>query len=128
MQNHLSLNVNPNIGTPVFKQLVDQVQRLIARGKLAPGDRLPSTRDVAKQLTINPMTVSKAYSQLELAGHVERKKGIGMIVRESKLDPQQHQEALLNPALNEFIMQAKQLGLSQNEACKLVNDTWSEHE
>lgn len=128
MQKNLNLNINPNIGTPVFKQLVDQVQRLIARGQLLAGDQLPSTRELAKQLTINPMTVSKAYSQLELEGHVERKKGIGMIVKASTQDPKEQQESLLKPTLKEFVFQAKQLGLSKSEAYKLIEQSWSEDE
>ena len=60
-------------GEPIYRQLVDQVRRLVAGGQLAAGDELPSVRETAQALAINPMTVSKAYSLLETAGMLDLK-------------------------------------------------------
>ncbi|UUZ56006.1 GntR family transcriptional regulator [Massilia sp. H-1] len=53
---------------PIYRQLVEQARRLIAGGQLAPGDAMPSVREIAQALALNPMTVSKAYGLLELEG------------------------------------------------------------
>jgi GntR family transcriptional regulator len=73
--------LHPTSGVPIYRQLVDQVRALVAGGKLRPGDLLPSVRQVAQAADINPMTVSKAYSRLEVEGLVDRVRGQGMRVR-----------------------------------------------
>lgn len=73
-------SIRADSAEPIYRQLVEQTRRLIASGQLAPGDPLPSVRDMAAALAINPMTISKAYSQLEADGAVTRRRGIGMAV------------------------------------------------
>src|SRR5262245_47663350 len=73
--------LHPTSGVPIYRQLVDQVRALVAGGKLRPGDLLPSVRQVAQAADINPMTVSKAYSRLEIEGLVDRVRGQGMRIR-----------------------------------------------
>ena len=65
---------------PIYRQILDQVRAQIATGRLAAGEFLPSVRQVASELTVNPMTVSKAYSLLERDGIVELVRGQGMRV------------------------------------------------
>ena len=65
---------------PLYRQLIEQTRRLIAGGQLAPGDPLPSVRELAAALAINPMTISKAYSQLQAEGSIVRHRGVGMVV------------------------------------------------
>jgi GntR family transcriptional regulator len=67
-------------GVPIYRQLEEQVQRGILSGALAEGEKLPPVREVAAQLGVNPMTVSKAYSHLEMEGWVERQRGVGLFV------------------------------------------------
>ena len=68
-------------GVPVYAQLVAQVRQAIRMGRLAPGARLPTAREVAEGLVVNPNTVLKAYRELELAGLVEARQGSGTYVR-----------------------------------------------
>jgi GntR family transcriptional regulator len=68
---------------PIYRQLVEQVRRLSASGQLRPGDEMPSVREIAQALALNPMTVSKAYGLLEMEGVLARRRGLGMIVAES---------------------------------------------
>jgi len=68
-------------GTPVFRQICEQVRFQVAAGTLLPGTEIPSTRDLAAVLAINPMTVSKAYGLLEQEGVLERRPGLALIVR-----------------------------------------------
>ena len=106
---------------PIYKQLVDQLTRLVAGGQLAAGDEMPSVREVATALTINPMTVSKAYSLLESAGVLERRRGVGMAVAaphhraQSKTD----RVALLRPTLVRAATEAAQLEVDTASALKL---------
>jgi len=71
----------PSSGVPIYRQIMDQIGRLLASGHLCPGDRLPSVRVLASSLEVNPMTVSKAYSTLEAEGVLERVRGLGMQIR-----------------------------------------------
>ncbi len=78
MSNSTLFRVEPTSGVPIYRQLLDQVLALRSSGRLAPGAFLPSVRQVAEDLAINPMTVSKAWSLLERDGVVELVRGQGM--------------------------------------------------
>lgn len=98
---------------PIYRQLVEQARRLIAGGQLAPGDAMPSVRDIAQALALNPMTVSKAYGILEMEGVLSRRRGIGMTVAEAPKSA--HSVAsradLLRPTLERAVLEARQLEL-----------------
>ncbi len=80
MADPFALAVEVSSGVPIYRQLVEQVRAGVAGGRLAGGDFLPSVRRVAEHLQVNPMTVSKAYAQLEREGVVENVRGQGMRV------------------------------------------------
>ena len=113
-------DVQPSSSTPIYRQLVEQVQRLVAGGHLLPGADLPSVRSVAEQHAINPMTVSKAYSLLEAQGLLERRRGLGMVVAELSSPNRTANDrlALLAPALHSAALQARQLGVQPQAAVK----------
>ncbi|RLS42235.1 MAG: GntR family transcriptional regulator, partial [Planctomycetota bacterium] len=68
----LLFQINPSSGVPIYRQLMDQVRTLIGTGRLTEGAMVPSVRQIAEGLQINPMTVSKAWSLLERDGVLER--------------------------------------------------------
>jgi GntR family transcriptional regulator len=111
-------DIQPQLALPIYRQVVEQVQRLVAGGQLAPGDELPSVRAVAERHAINPMTVSKAYSLLEAEGLLERRRGVGMVVAQGVLaaSPSADRLALLAPALENAARQAAQLGITVEAA------------
>ncbi len=78
--NLFSLNVSS--GVPIYRQLIDQIKQATRMGLLKKHEQLPSVRVLAKALQINPMTISKAFAQLELEGVLVRKRGVGMLVAE----------------------------------------------
>jgi GntR family transcriptional regulator len=74
------LDIDHHSGVPIYRQVVDQVRDQIMAGRLCEGDQLMSVREVAAALRVNPMTISKAYSALEIEGLLERWRGIGLFI------------------------------------------------
>jgi len=72
-------------GVPVYRQLIDQVRGAIASGALSVGDQLPTVRQLAVDLSINPNTVARAYRELELGGLLETHQGTGTFIGAQKL-------------------------------------------
>jgi len=106
---------------PIYRQLVEQVRRLVAAGQMAPGDALPSVREVAQALALNPMTVSKAYGLLEMEGVLARRRGMGMLVAErtGAGHSAASRAALLRPTLERAALEARQLELDSDTAVSL---------
>lgn len=116
----IDFDILPSDPAPIYRQIVDQVRRRVASGSLAAGDELPSVRALAQAHAINPMTVSKAYSLLEAEGLLERRRGMGMFVAAVRPVRSASQRlALLEPALQAAAQQARELGLSAEQAQQL---------
>ncbi|MFK7766406.1 MAG: GntR family transcriptional regulator [Mariniblastus sp.] len=109
-----------NSGVPIYRQVVDEIVRQIDRGQLPLGELLPSVRQLANELGVNPMTVSKAYSLLESDSVVERKRGVGMIVIKQAETPIDY----LKPTIEQLISDAKQLGISNPQLNKMIKQHW----
>jgi|ERR1700736_2789146 GntR family transcriptional regulator len=75
--------VDPHTGVPIYLQLIEQVKRSVALGVLAPGERLPTVKQLATDLTINPNTVARAYRDLERDGVIETSVGRGSFVSQN---------------------------------------------
>ena len=107
------LRIQPGLPEPIYRQIADQVRRLVAGGQLQAGKALPSVREVAAAHAINPMTVSKAYSQLEAEGVLERLRGKGMVVAATarRVQPVSERLAQLDPLLREVAQRAQELEL-----------------
>ncbi len=123
-----SFEINPTSGVPIYRQIVDQVHALVSGGNLAPGDLLPSVRQVARHAAVNPMTVSKAYSRLETEGVVRRVRGQGMEVlppgRTGSLEQRRQQfRDTVEPAL----YRARQLGLSHSQIRDVISSLLQDH-
>jgi GntR family transcriptional regulator len=82
----LVLNVDASDARPVFRQIVDEVRRSVAIGVLKSNDPLPATRQLARELKVNPNTVQHAYRTLEIEGLVYVKRGIGTFVAAATKD------------------------------------------
>ena len=112
---------------PIYRQLIEQVKRLAAAGVLAPGDTLPSVRDVAGALAVNPMTVSKAWNLLEMEGALERIRGQGMQVAQRRSgNGRAERDALLRPALERAAREARQLELDDHTILELFKQVLKE--
>jgi GntR family transcriptional regulator len=82
----MQIYVNPGDELPIYRQIVRQVTDAIAGGRLKPGERMPSHRELAEQLVIAPLTVKKAYDHLERAGLIDTQRGRGTFVSETRPD------------------------------------------
>ena len=113
----LLFQINPSSGVPIYRQLMDQVRTLIGAGRLTEGAMVPSVRQIAEGLQINPMTVSKAWSVLERDGVLERVRGQGMRVLAAAKPRATVKERLqaLQPLLEQVVIQAAQLSLSREQ-------------
>ena len=115
------LHVSPTSGVPIYRQLLDQIRSQIASGRLPPDAFLPSVRQLAQQLQVNPMTVSKAYSLLERDGLVELARGQGMrVLPPSPSTNGKARRQVLLPLLEQVAATAKQLSLEPDEVIALL--------
>jgi GntR family transcriptional regulator len=114
-------SISPGSLDPIYRQLIDQLRRLIASGQLMPGDALPSVRELAQALAVNPMTVSKSYAMLETEGVLVRSRGVGMLVapQTARSHHPGQREKLLRPTLEKAAREARQLELDPAAAIAL---------
>lgn len=117
MNPNLLFQINPSSGVPIYRQLMDQVRTLVNAGRLPAEEMLPSVRQIAEDLQVNPMTVSKAYSLLERDGVIERVRGQGMRVlapAKARGGVKDRLQKLL-PLLEQVAAHAFQLGLTREQ-------------
>ena len=109
----IQLFVNPGDELPIYRQIVRQVSDGIAGGRVKPGERLPSHRELAAQLVIAPLTVKKAYDELEREGLVYSQRGKGLFVAErGTTSAQTHAQRTVRRAFDEGIRAARAAGMS----------------
>ncbi|MBL7253268.1 GntR family transcriptional regulator [Actinoplanes sp. LDG1-01] len=118
--------VDRRSGTAVYAQLVRQVQQAVRTGRLAPGDRLPTAREVAERAGINPNTVLRAYRDLEVAGLVEPRQGSGTFVRAGLARPAADLDGL-RAELAEWFERARTAGLEPADIHALIADVGESH-
>ena len=115
--------LQPSSGVPIYRQLIDQVRRLVASGQLAPGTELPSVREVAAEYTVNPTTISKAYSLLEGEGLLQRNRGKPMTIaggrQKSGSLPQRLRQ--VEPLIETLVLAARQLDLSPADLYQFIS-------
>ena len=127
-QNLHLFQINPNSGEPIYRQIISQVTHLVYSGVISAGDELPSVRQLAIHFDINPMTISKAYSLLEVKGMLERRRGKGMYVseRHKKQKDLSKRLNILRPDLEDIILKARQLAIPDNDLKSLINNLLEE--
>ncbi|HYI94746.1 MAG TPA: GntR family transcriptional regulator [Bryobacteraceae bacterium] len=115
-------------GVPVYRQLIDQVLVAIAAGQLNAGDQLPTVRQLAVELSINPNTVVRAYKELEIRGMLTTQQGTGTFIttKKVKIDEAQRQKRL-SQMVGEFVARVSAEGYTVNDIqerlSELSNDT-----
>ena len=119
--------LNPNLDTPLYMQIVDQTQLAIAKGYFRNGDRFPSVRELSRELLVNQATVSKAFKELDRQGIIETQTGIGTFI---SFDDKKFLDRIaeMNKRLTDDFIEAKYLGITLDDVIKLYeragNDLW----
>jgi GntR family transcriptional regulator len=114
-------------GVPVYRQLMDQVRTGLASGALAPGDQLPTVRQVAVDLAINPNTVLRAYRELEIRGTLDSQQGTGTFIADRKIQPDEtERRRILEQFVNDVVSRAGAGGFTLRELVEELNDRVSE--
>jgi GntR family transcriptional regulator len=122
------INVNPNSSEPIYRQLHEQIVRLIVGGQLQQQEVLPSVRQLAEALTVNPMTVSRAIQGLVEQGWLERRRGQTTRVAIRQQYNTQATHTLLAPQCQNLAEQAKQLGVSLEELQAQLAQYWHQQD
>jgi GntR family transcriptional regulator len=122
--------LHPASGVPIYRQLVEQIRRLIVGGQLPAGTELPSVRELAITHAVNPMTVSKAYSLLEAEGLLQRNRGRPMTVtggRKAQASLAQRMKQL-EPQAAQLVTAGRQLELTDKDLTALIKRTWEQQD
>jgi GntR family transcriptional regulator len=110
-------------GVPVYRQLIDQVLGGIAAAALAAGDQLPTVRQVAVDLSINPNTVARAYRELEIRGVLETQQGMGTFIGRQKVRRDEvERRRQLHQIVGEFVARAGAAGFTLDELLEQLNE------
>jgi GntR family transcriptional regulator len=116
---HFQLDIQS--GVPVYRQLMDQIRYYVASGTLAPGDQLPSIRELAKNLAVNPTTIVKAYGELDHEGVVELRHGRGVYIAAAPPAwPEEQRRERLDALSNQLSVEARQMGASDAEVLESI--------
>ena len=112
----ITIQLDVKSGVPFYRQVIDQVKSAIATGRLEPGDRLPTVRQLAVDLSVNPNTVSRAYTELELTGLVETHMGSGTFVGHKKVEQDEvERRRILDQICQELLSRASSHGFSLDD-------------
>lgn len=118
----IDIRIDPESGVPIYRQIFDQVLVGIARGVLVPGEKLPTVRQLAVDLRVNPNTVSHAYRELEHADAIVCKRGIGTLVAENPRtrEPDRERRAYLEQMCDAFVAETQRHGYALDEVIECI--------
>ena len=114
---------NLNSDRPIFIQIVERIEMDIISGKYKPGDKLPSVRDLAAEAAVNPNTMQKALSELERSGLVYSQRTSGRFITEDVEMLKELKRNLATEHVRDFFQKMRQLGFSDEETLKIIQDT-----
>jgi GntR family transcriptional regulator len=118
----IEFQLNTRSGVSPYMQIVQQVRQALRLGMLIEGEQLPTVKEVVARLAVNPNTVSKAYRELEHAGLVSARPGVGTFVTNTLTDPAIAANGSLRQELRGWIIKAEQAGLDEESIEALFRD------
>lgn len=123
----LGFSISPASDIPIFKQLLQQIQRAVASEKIAVGEQLPAVRVLAEALVINPNTVARAYQELIREGILESRAGRGVFVSERRqVYSEAERDRRLRHSAEQLCHEAMLLGADLPQVSRLVQDSWTD--
>ena len=124
---NLVLNIDPHSGLPVYRQMINQIKYYVASGALKAGDQLPSVRELAQRLTINPTTVVKAYSELEHEQVIEIRHGKGAFVSQPNSTASEFQkDKVVRRLARQLAVEAQQIGADHEFVTRVFDEEWEQ--
>lgn len=114
------IHITPGDDAPIYRQIVRQVVEGVASGTLEPGARLPSIRVLSKKLVVAPLTVKKAYDELDAQGLIEMRRGQGTFVRAGVVRSNKAATARLRPLARRLLLEADLGGVGARELASLL--------
>ncbi len=119
----MNFEIHTSSPEPIYRQIVGQIKLAVALGRLAPDDPLPSVRELAQRLVVNPNTVFRAYLELEREGVVYTKRGVGTFVAEWRdMLSLEEKRRILGEALDRVLTEAVHLGITERELVELMRE------
>lgn len=118
----MMIDVDPTSNVPIYLQIVEAVQRLVATGQLRPGDQLPTVRQLAVDLRVNPNTVARAYLELDRKGVISSQQGRGTYVtrQPDAAALAQHREERLRAMVSHFLLEALSQGYTLSDVRTMI--------
>ena len=119
----MRIEIQPQDGMPIYRQISNQIKYLIASGQLTTGQELPGVRTLAEQLTVTPNTIVKAYSELEAEGLLEKRRGSGTYVSDTNSPlTRKEQRRILTQRIDAALTEASQLNFPLEEVVALLRE------
>jgi GntR family transcriptional regulator len=121
------LDIDPTAATPIWRQIEDALRRQVVSGRMPEGTAIPSVRELARTLRINPATVSKAYRRLTDAGLLTVRRGEGTFVAEVEEGTRDaERDRLLVESAIDFVRVARSVGADLEESTRSVEEVWGQ--
>ena len=129
----IRFSLDPSDGTPIYRQIIQQIEYAILSGRMRPGDRLPTIRSLAVELKTNPNTIAKAYGELEIRGILATQVGSGTYIADKKPDMENAMNGnaiygadslnrKIRELLGRFIRDMEDLGVEKRELARLISE------
>ena len=116
------MKIDFDASKPIYEQVIDGIKKQIARGEIEPGDKLPSQREMAKEIQVNPNTIQRAYREMELLDLVETKRGRGTFIKDDDKVIKEINEQMAHAAVKRFIDEMISIGFKKEEVINLLKE------
>jgi GntR family transcriptional regulator len=118
-----SISLDHHSGVPIYRQIISQILYAIARGELPPGTQLPTVRQLAVDLSVNPNTIIKAYKELEIRGNLETQQGTGTFISDTEVTiTPAEKKRVLTTLCKDVVGRAGAYGIELGEIIEALKD------
>lgn len=120
------MKVDFDASRPIYQQVIAEIRKAVARGELKPGSKIPSQREMAQILRVNPNTIQRAYREMEQSALVETLRGQGTFIKDNPSLFREIRREMTEEALNHFLDEMHSLGFSDEEILSLIEEKMKE--
>lgn len=120
-------NINMRSPVPIYKQIKRNIYKLLLRGEIKDGEMLPSIRDLASSIRVNPNTVAKAYREMESEGIVVARQGLGYMIITNRNQIRKIILEELKKDLSDYLIRYQKLGVTLDEILEVIKTLWKEN-